>query len=337
VSQTARFGPGRLALTLVASAAAWALVAALCLCIGSTGAIGWPSSTGIFALRREMVLLASLVGAALGAAGVAYQAILRNPLADPYLLGVSSGATLAAYLWTLPAGAALGAWLPATQPLAAFVGALAAVAIVLTVASARRRLEPLTLLLVGVILNSINGAAFILVDALHKNLPATGGPMSFLVGGLQSNLSSEQEWSAAVVIFAGLVVLLYAAASLNVATLSDAEARSLGVRIVHLRWVVLIAASLITAAAVAVSGPIGFVGLICPHAMRLIVGRDHRLLLPASAAAGAALLAVADAASRALAGAAGVGTLLPVGVLTALLGGPFFLWLLFRSRQRGQI
>jgi iron complex transport system permease protein len=337
VSQAARFGLGRFALTLIASAVGWALVAAMCLCIGSTGAVGWPHDAGIFALRREVVLLASLVGAALGAAGVAYQAILRNPLADPYLLGVSSGSTLAAYLWTLPAWGALAWWLPATEPLAAFVGALAAVSIVMIVASARRRLEPLTLLLVGVILNSINGAAFILVDALHKNMPVSGGPMSFLVGGLQSNLTSGQEWSAAVVVAAGLIVLMYAAASLNVATLSDAEARSLGVRIVRLRWVVLIAASLITAAAVAVSGPIGFVGLICPHAMRLVVGRDHRVLLPASVAAGAALLALADAASRALAGAAGVGTLLPVGVLTALLGGPFFLWLLFRSQRRGQI
>jgi iron complex transport system permease protein len=161
--------------------------------------------------------------------------------------------------------------------------------------------------------------------------------MSFLVGGLQSNLTSGQEWSAALIVGAGLVVLLCAAASLNVATLSDAEARALGVRIVRLRWVVLIVASLMTAAAVAISGPIGFVGLICPHAMRLVVGRDHRVLVPASAAAGAALLAVADAASRALAGAAGVGTLLPVGVLTALLGGPFFLWLLFRSQRRGNI
>lgn len=314
------------------------------MCVGSTGTLGWPHGTQLFALRREVVLLASLVGAALGAAGAAYQAVLRNPLADPYLLGVSSGAMLAAYLWTLPAwgvwaatAPAIAALFPATQQLAAFVGALAAVAIVLLVASARRRFEPLTLLLVGVILNSINGAAFLLVDALHKQLPATGGPMSFLVGGLQTNLAPSQELAAAAIVALCMIVLLYAATSLNVATLSDAEARALGVRIVHLRWLVLIAASLMTVAAVAVSGPIGFVGLICPHAMRLIVGRDHRLLLPASAAAGAALLAVADAGSRTLAGYAGVGTLLPVGVLTALIGGPFFLWLLFRSQRRGTI
>jgi iron complex transport system permease protein len=208
------------------------------------------------------------------------------------------------------------------------------VGIVLLVASTRRRMEPLTLILVGVILNSINGAAFILVDALHKQLPAGGGPMSFLVGGLQTNLAPAQEIAAAIVIGAGFLLLMYGAAALNVAMLSDGEARALGVRIGRLRLLVLVVASLMTAAAVAVSGPIGFVGLICPHAARLIVGRDHRLLLPVSTAAGAMLLAAADAASRRMAGMAGVGTLLPVGVLTALLGGPFFLILLVRSGRR---
>jgi iron complex transport system permease protein len=120
---------------------------------------------------------------------------------------------------------------------------------------------------------------------------------------------------------------------LNVAALGDVEAESMGVRIGQLRWIALITASLVTAAAVAISGPIGFVGLVCPHVARLIVGRDQRVLLPASTALGAALLAIADAVSRKLAGSGGLETVLPVGVLTGLLGGPFFLLLLWHSRR----
>src|SRR5439155_18073818 len=139
--------------------------------------------------------------------------------------------------------------------------------------------------------------------------------------------------SAALFIALGWIVLLYLSGELNVAVLSEAEAESLGVRIHRLRWIALIAASMVTAAAVAISGPIGFVGLVCPHLSRLIVGTDQRRLLPVSTAIGASLLAVADAASRGLA-RQGLPTLLPVGVLTSLLGGPFFLLLLLQVKRR---
>jgi iron complex transport system permease protein len=313
----------------------WLVVATACLCVGSTGSFGFPSSRDQFDSRCEIVLLASLVGAALGAAGVAYQAILRNPLADPYLLGVSSGASLACYLWRFQKIAAAVAVVfgMMTQQAFAFAGALLAVGVVFGLAGRRGRLEPLTLLLVGVIVNAVNASIYLLLDSIFRNLPGGGSPLNFLVGGMQTNLTSRQQWLAATSIFAGFVVLLYLSGQLNIATLSEAEAQSLGVRIHRLRWVALIVASLITASAVAVSGPIGFVGLISPHLARLLVGHDQRKLLPLSTMLGACLLAIADAASRKLSSAQGVATILPVGVLTGLLGGPFFLLLLWQNRR----
>jgi iron complex transport system permease protein len=171
-----------------------------------------------------------------------------------------------------------------------------------------------------------------MVDALRPELTAQGGGMlAFLVGKIQTNLENHQKYTAACVCAAGFVGLLALSPQLNVAGLSEAEARSLGVRIHRLRWVGLLIASLMTASAVAISGPIGFVGLVCPHLGRLIVGHDTRRLLPLSAALGAALLAIADALSRAMIPV--VSTWPPVGVLTGLIGGPFFLYLLYRQRH----
>ena len=318
--------------TIALSIAVWAVVALVCVCVGSTGEVGWPAPA-ILPYRRELVLFASLVGAALAAAGVAYQAILRNPLADPYLLGVSSGAMLFSYLWQF---SFLTTWLALGQQAFAFVGALAAVAIVFVLALRRGRLEPVTLLLVGVIVNAVNGAIFLLLNALIKDPATPGGPLAFLVGGLQTNLRLGHATvvSSAIIIAIGLVILLALAGNLNVAILSEAEAQALGVRIHRLRWIALITASLITASAVAISGPIGFIGLICPHLGRLIVGNDQRRLLPIATALGAALLAVADAITRLLSRESSMNTTLPVGVLTGLLGGPFFLLLLYQARRR---
>ena len=285
-----------------------------------------------------MVLLASLVGASLSAAGVAYQAVLRNPLAEPYLLGVSSGASLAAYLWRFPTlGVALGAaGLAVTQQLFAFAGALAAVAVVFALASRRGRVEPVTLLLVGVIVNAVNGSIYLLVNALAKDMTGgSGGEVAFLVGVIQTNLEPRQVIASAAVVAAGWAVLAYLAGQLNAAVLSETEAESLGVRIHRLRWAALVVASLMTASAVAISGPIGFVGLVAPHLARLAIGHDQRRLLPVATAVGASLLALADAASRLLAMDTLAGSVLPVGVLTGLMGGPFFLLLLWQTRRRG--
>jgi iron complex transport system permease protein len=324
-----RWSGGRLVVTIAACAAAWAVVALACLAVGSTGEIGWPAA-GVLRIRREYVLLASLVGAALASAGVAYQAILRNPLADPYLLGASSGAMLATYLWQFPA--MVGALALGEQAFA-FAGALASVGVVFAIASRGGRLEPITLLLVGVIVNAVNGSVFLLINAIIKDPATPGGPLTFLVGGLQTSLRPIQVYSATTIVALGWLVLLYLAGHLNVAQLGEGEATALGVRVHRLRWIVLITATLITAAAVAISGPIGFVGLVCPHLARLFVGNDQRKLLPLATAFGASLLCVADAASRWLAREGAAGTALPVGVLTGLLGGPFFLLLLWRSAK----
>jgi iron complex transport system permease protein len=247
---------------------------------------------------------------------------------------------LFAYLWQLPAmtgwlavatvaGKALG------EQAFAFLGAMFTIAIVFVLASRRGRLEPITLLLVGVIVNAVNGSIFLLINALPgiKDPATAGGPLRFLVGGLQTNLTTPQKLAATMCISAGWIVIAHFSGQLNAALLSEGEAQSLGVRIHRLRWIGLLVASLITASAVAVSGPIGFIGLVCPHLARLIVGNDQRRLLPLATALGAGLLAVADALSRALSRPGAAETLLPVGVITGLLGGPFFLMLLWQKRR----
>ncbi|CAN5625642.1 iron ABC transporter permease [soil metagenome] len=328
-----RWSASRLVLTLLASALLWSVLAAACVTVGSTGEIGWPANRELLRIRLDAVLVASLVGAALAAAGVVYQAILQNALADPYLLGVSSGATLFAYLWQLPAftaGMVIG------EQGFAFAGALSAVAIVFLLASRRGRLEPITMLLVGVIVNAVNSSIFLLLNTIVKDPARPGGPLALLVGGLQTNLTlaSSEVRVAAMVISLGWLVLFAMSGQLNVALLSESEATGLGVRIHRLRWAAMIVASLITASAVAISGPIGFIGLVCPHLARLIVGNDQRRIIPLSTALGAALLALADAASRRLSTFGSVETVLPVGVLTGLLGGPFFLLLLWKRTHR---
>ena len=330
-----RWGPGRMLIALALSVLLWAIVAAGCVCVGSTGTIAWPVDSFVLRYRIEIVLAASLVGAALGAAGVVYQAILRNPLADPYLLGVSSGATLLSLLWYVGSLSTIAASLAATgQQAFAFIGALLSVAIVFLVSTRRGRIDRVTLILVGVIVNAVNGSIYLLIYFRHPEIVARGGVFTFLVGGMQTNLTRQQEWAAAACVGAGWVVLAYLAGQLNVAPLGEAEAQALGVRIHRLRWVGLTVASIITASVVAISGPIGFVGLICPHLGRLIVGRDQRRLLPAATALAAALLALADAASRLLSQQWLLKTQLPVGVLTGLLGGPFFLLLLWQTRRQ---
>ncbi|MGB7159430.1 MAG: iron chelate uptake ABC transporter family permease subunit, partial [Tepidisphaeraceae bacterium] len=182
--------------------------------------------------------------------------------------------------------------------------------------------------------NAVNGSVFLLINAIVKDPATPGGPLTFLVGELQTNLRPQQIWLAAAIITGGWFALLYVAGQLNVAALGDGEATALGVRIHRLRWMGLIVASLVTAAAVAISGPIGFIGLVCPHLARLIIGgNDQRKLLPLATALGASLLCVADAASRWLGREGAAGTALPVGVLTGLLGGPFFLLLLWRNAR----
>ncbi|MEM6313391.1 MAG: iron ABC transporter permease [Planctomycetota bacterium] len=313
----------RLVGTTVSAAAVWVVVAAVALCVGSTGGVGWPSG---FALthRLDVVLLASLVGAALATAGVGYQAVLRNPLAEPYLLGTAGGAALAAY------AVRLGGLPVLTETVAAFGGALLAVVVVLGVAGRRGSVRPTAVILTGVIVASICGAAFALLYALNRD----SDPFAVLIGDVRSNLPAGPKWVGLVLLAIGYAVTAVLAGKLNAATLGDDEAAALGVRVGQLRVVVLLAASLTVAGGVALAGPIGFVGLVGPHIARLLVGADVRRLLPIATAGGAVLMVGAEALSRVLSRPEALNTGVPVGVWTALLGGPLFIALLRRSEVR---
>lgn len=316
---------------------AWIFFAFMSMLIGSGGNFGIPGDSFIVSARWERVGLASLVGVALGAAGVAYQAVLRNDLAEPYLLGVASGATLGSYLWKIPAVAgamvSLGPiFAGVSQQSFAFVGGLLAAATVLGVASARGRSEPAVLVLTGVVLSTIIASILLLLHSLLRTMPGSGYFQSVFIGELQTNLTRTQIISACVVIAFTFLFLAVQSGRLNVTRLNDDEAMSMGVRIVRTRRIVMAVASLMTAAAVAVSGPIGFVGLIAPHVGRRIVGGDVRKLLPAATTLGAILLVAADACARLLAGLGVVNSVLPVGIFTAAIGGPFLLVLLARRK-----
>jgi iron complex transport system permease protein len=304
--------------------------------VGTGADFAMPTDRFVFAVRLERVYVALLVGAALAGAGVAYQAVLRNDLADPYLLGVASGASLGSYLWKLPALASIAAAMhpalaSASQQSFAFVGGLLSAGIVLGVAGWRGRLEPTVLVLVGVILSTITASLLLLLHTLVKTLPGSGYFQSVMIGEF-TDLPNGQFIVALVICGLCAIELLRRAGRLNLSRLDDDEAQSLGLSVRRERWIVMALASLMTAAAVALAGPIGFVGLICPHLARAIVGSDARRLLPAAMGLGAALLVLADALSRYFAATGRLNTIVPVGVITSLLGGPFFLLLLLRRK-----
>jgi iron complex transport system permease protein len=285
---------------------------------------GDPSSrTILFDVRLARVLLAACVGAALSVAGCAYQAVLRNPLADPYILGISGGAALGAVMFIAAAPATLLGW-SAGRPAAAFAGAVLTLLVLFGLARFRGRTETTALLLTGVVLNAFDSA--IIQFFVSAGDPARfQGTLSYLMGAMVSPAWSSLA-AVAALCAAGFAALGAHAHTLNLLALGDEEASQLGVGVERATWTVVIAASLVTAAAVAFTGIVGFVGLIVPHAMRRLFGPDHRVLLPVSAIGGAAVLMIADALARTLLAPAE----LPVGVVTAIVGGPFFLVLLMR-------
>lgn len=277
-------------------------------------------------IRLPRVIAAGAVGAALAFSGAAYQGVFRNPLADPYLIGVASGAALGASLAIVsPLGQ--DAWGFGWTPLFAFAGALATVAIVSLLASGGGggAADGPALILAGVALSAVFGAAtaFLLLTGGERARPI----FSFLFGGFQTSNWERLAW-AAPWLLAGAAGVAVHARVLNVLQLDEEQAAQLGVRVARTKLAVLAAASLTAAAAVAVAGVIGFVGLIAPHAVRLMFGGDHRRLLPLAALYGAAFLIAVDLLARTALAPQEV----PVGVLTAMLGGPFFLWLL-RARR----
>jgi len=273
--------------------------------------------------RLARVLLAACVGAALASAGTSYQAVLRNPLADPFILGVSGGAALGAVLFMAFAPAS-GLGDSVARPAAAFAGAIATLVVLFGLARFQGRTETTALLLIGVVLNALDSA--IIQFFVSAGDPARfQGTLSYLMGAMNA-----PSWTTLAIVAAltaaGIAVLLTQAHTLNLLSLGNEEAAQLGVGVDRATWTAVLAASLVTAAAVAFTGIIGFVGLIVPHAMRALFGPDHRVLIPASALGGAATLMLADAAARTLIAPAE----LPVGVVTALIGGPFFLFLLMK-------
>ena len=282
----------------------------------------------VFDLRLPRVIAAALVGLALASAGTLFQGLLQNPLADPYVLGTSGGASLGAVIGMLVA-TPIQLLTFGLVPLTAFAGALGAVVLVYQLARIGGRTSVVTLLLAGFVVSTILGysVSFLLIvnDRLQLNLPRL---YAWLLGGI-----AVTSWSQLAVV--GPLILMMAVAayglshSLNALSLGEDMAARLGIAVERDKRLIIVVGSLLTAAAVTMSGLIGFVGLVVPHVMRLLCGPNHRLLLPAAALAGAIFLVVADLLARTLLPPAE----LPVGVLTAGLGGPYFLYLLRTSRR----
>lgn len=282
--------------------------------------------TILYEIRLPHSILVALTGAALGASGAAYQGLFRNPLADPYLIGVASGAGLGAVLvmanqWP---SSLLGF---ASIPAAAFIGALLAAALVYGLARMGGSLPVTTLILAGVAISAFASAltSFLMLRSEAELRRA----IAWLLGG--AALSGWQPVLAMLPYVAlGLGVLLLSGHQLNALQLGDEGAEQVGVPVERVKLLLIAAASLATAAAVSFSGVIAFLGLIVPHAVRLVWGADHRRLLPLSTLAGAGTLLIADVLARSLFAP----QVLPVGILTALAGAPFFLWVLRRAKAQ---
>jgi iron complex transport system permease protein len=276
----------------------------------------------VWDLRFPRVVLAALVGATLAAAGAAYQGIFRNPLADPYLLGVAAGAGLGATIGIVTLGSA-----SAVVPAAAFAGALAAVALTYALGGTAGGRAGTTLVLAGVAVAAFFTAVQTFVQQRHAD--TVREVYAWILGRL-----STVGWSEVALLlpYAGvsLLVLLLHRRLLDVLAVGEEEAETLGVSVSRVRLVVVAAATLGTAAAVAVSGLVGFVGIVVPHAVRLMAGSSYRVILPLSVLGGAAFLVLADLGARTLAAPSEV----PLGVITAFVGAPFFA-LVLRSARRG--
>ncbi|GAC1617172.1 MAG: iron ABC transporter permease [Ktedonobacteraceae bacterium] len=283
----------------------------------------------IWQLRMPEAIGATLVGTALAVAGVLFQGMLRNPLADPFLIGTSSGAALGASIaFVLPFDTVYGSVFPLT-PLLAFVGAMLTVMLVYSIARANGHTPVVTLLLAGVVVNAVLVALQTLVLTLSPHSQfSLQALFNWLSGGI-----AVTSWPPIAVIGAivliGVVASLLLSGTLDAFALGEESAAYLGLHVESRKLLIIALGSLLTAAAVSISGLIGFVGLVTPHAMRLLLGPRHRLLLPASALSGAIFLTLADLLARTLIAP----TILPVGVFTALIGAPFFLFLLRSSKR----
>jgi len=290
-----------------------------------TGVSGVSRSMIVLEVRLPRVLLAFLVGASLAAVGVALQALLRNPLADPYILGVSSGAALGAVL-ALQMGIAWAFAGFSALHLFAFLGAGATIVTMYRLVVTEGCVPVHTLLLAGVIINAIISALILFITSVSDSTSAFR--MFFWLMGNLTTLGYAGLGALAVLVAVGIGLLCGQARNLNLLALGEETARGLGLAVERVKHLIFLTTALVTGAVVAVSGLVGFVGMVVPHAMRMVLGADHRLLVPAAALFGGVFLMAADTVARSLLAP----TELPVGVITALCGGPFFIYLLIRHR-----
>jgi len=320
--------------SLVIHAVLLAVLVAACALSLFAGPVGMFSHPGIIRLRLARTVLAIVAGAGLSTAGAIFQALLRNPLAEPYVLGVSSGAGLGAAIAIVFGLSAVGVW---TLPAMAFAGALATILLVYALARTPTGAVPTqTLLLAGVTVAAVLGSLLMFLVSI-----APSEELHSVVWWLLGNLQVF-DWRLLRVV-AGVVAVVVAfttlfSRDLNLMTLGEEPAAHLGLNVEWTKKLFFLTASLVTGAVVAACGLIGFVGLIVPHAVRLVVGPDHRRLVPATALAGAAFLVLADSLARlalvladSLTGLAVAPLEIPIGVITAMCGGPFFLFLLRRQ------
>ncbi|MFO7569002.1 MAG: iron ABC transporter permease [Smithellaceae bacterium] len=276
----------------------------------------------LFSVRLPRILFAGIVGASLSLGGVVFQALLRNPLADPYVLGISGGSALGAIIGIVLGASSFYLGVPAL----AFGGALVTVFLVFIVAGGSRGVMlDNSLLLAGVVVNSFFSAAILFALSIVNSMELHS--ISFWLMGDLSRVGPREIAAAAICLVAGFFVLYAQARKLNLMVQGEETALQLGVAVRSTKYVLLIVTSLLISVAVSLSGIIGFVGIMIPHMMRLAIGSDHRLLLPAAALFGASFLVVADTLARLVIAPAE----LPVGVITALCGAPYFIFLMRRK------
>ena len=282
-------------------------------------AINQTYSAIILKIRLPRIILAVITGAALSVAGVAFQALLRNPLADPYVLGVSSGAALGASI-----GIALG--LLSLTPFIGFIGALVTMYIVYNLAKTGQRIPVTSLLLAGVVMGAFLASLIsLLMSLLGKDMHKI---MFWLMGSL-SHANTNLIIIVFILVLIGIIIIYSLSRELNIILLGEESAQHLGVSIELVKKILFASASLITGAVVSITGLIGFVGLIIPHTVRLLIGPKHNNLILGSALVGSIFLIIADTVARTIIAPAEI----PIGVITALVGAPFFLFLLIKKKK----
>jgi len=297
----------------------------------ATGGLDVPRDGVEWELRGLRIVCGLSVGAALAISGVMLQALLRNPLAEPAVLGLTSGAGLGVVLALYAGYAATGAIVRYEPPaIPALLGALAALGIVGALGQRRGVIEPVSLILIGVVVSLICGAGIVFVQHL---MPDRGVAMSarWVMGAINDDVAWSWALCIGALTLAGVGVGAWQGPTMDAAALGEDEARSVGVRLGVVRAWLFVLSGALTAGAVLLAGPIGFVGLVCPHLVRLLAGPSHRVVVIGSALLGAALIVLADASVKMIDLGGGR---MPIGVITAIVGGPVFIWMLRREQVR---